>query len=245
MGNLFVVLCVVLALVAARQDSTRADRRPQPQLGFVSWFSMMFAAGMGVGLLYWGVAEPVGGLHRLAGHTPERRAAQRPRRRTPRWVHCAVPLGPAPVGRLPRHGARGGLLRVQQGLALRDELGAVAADRASSRRAHRPGRRHLYRGADHLRPRSVAGPAARCSRPPACTWSSARPTCCSSMPGAVHRSGLPDGRVLGLTTGIEDRHPASLQPQHRRSRRAAAGVLCRSGHGHRRLPDGPAGGAGG
>jgi betaine/carnitine transporter, BCCT family len=58
MGNLFVLLCVGLALSPlgrVRLGGTQA----QPQFGFVSWFSMMFAAGMGVGLLYWGVAEPV------------------------------------------------------------------------------------------------------------------------------------------------------------------------------------------
>lgn len=58
MGNLFVVLCVGLAL--SPFGSVRlggADARPE--YGFISWFSMLFAAGMGVGLLYWGVAEPV------------------------------------------------------------------------------------------------------------------------------------------------------------------------------------------
>jgi BCCT family betaine/carnitine transporter len=58
MGNLFVLLCVVLALSPfGRVRLGGPDARPQ--FGFVSWFSMMFAAGMGVGLLYWGVAEPV------------------------------------------------------------------------------------------------------------------------------------------------------------------------------------------
>jgi BCCT, betaine/carnitine/choline family transporter len=58
MGNLFVVLCVVLALSPLGRIRLGGPEA-QPQFGFVSWFSMMFAAGMGVGLLYWGVAEPV------------------------------------------------------------------------------------------------------------------------------------------------------------------------------------------
>jgi BCCT family betaine/carnitine transporter len=58
MGNLFVLFCVALALSPfGRVRLGGADARPE--YGFASWFSMLFAAGMGVGLLYWGVAEPV------------------------------------------------------------------------------------------------------------------------------------------------------------------------------------------
>lgn len=31
----------------------------EPEFGLVSWFSMLFAAGMGIGLVFWGVAEPI------------------------------------------------------------------------------------------------------------------------------------------------------------------------------------------
>jgi glycine betaine transporter len=31
----------------------------EPEFSTVSWLSMLFAAGMGVGLLYWGTAEPL------------------------------------------------------------------------------------------------------------------------------------------------------------------------------------------
>lgn len=58
MGNLFVVLSIVLALSPLGRTRLGGPHA-QPQFGFVSWFSMLFAAGMGVGLLYWGVAEPV------------------------------------------------------------------------------------------------------------------------------------------------------------------------------------------
>jgi betaine/carnitine transporter, BCCT family len=58
MGNLFVLLCVGLALSPLGRVRLGGPEA-KPQFGFVSWFSMMFAAGMGVGLLYWGVAEPV------------------------------------------------------------------------------------------------------------------------------------------------------------------------------------------
>ncbi|WP_207793235.1 BCCT family transporter [Nocardioides acrostichi] len=31
----------------------------EPEFGLFSWFAMLFAAGMGIGLVYWGVAEPL------------------------------------------------------------------------------------------------------------------------------------------------------------------------------------------
>lgn len=31
----------------------------QPQFGFGAWFSMLFSAGMGIGLVFWSVAEPI------------------------------------------------------------------------------------------------------------------------------------------------------------------------------------------
>ena len=83
MGNLFVVLCVGLALSPfGRVRLGGPDARPQ--FGFISWFSMMFAAGMGVGLLYWGVAEPV------AAYTgwPDTPLAVEPR--TPAAAHAAM-----------------------------------------------------------------------------------------------------------------------------------------------------------
>lgn len=31
----------------------------EPEFGLLSWFAMLFAAGMGIGLVFWGVAEPL------------------------------------------------------------------------------------------------------------------------------------------------------------------------------------------
>ena len=31
----------------------------EPEFGRLSWFAMLFAAGMGIGLVFWGVAEPM------------------------------------------------------------------------------------------------------------------------------------------------------------------------------------------
>ena len=58
-GNVFVVFC--LALIVLPVGSVRlggADAKPEFTL--LSWFAMLFAAGMGIGLMFWSVAEPLG-----------------------------------------------------------------------------------------------------------------------------------------------------------------------------------------
>ncbi|EWS80371.1 choline transporter [Brachybacterium phenoliresistens] len=55
----FVAFAIVLALSSygrirlGRDDDT-------PEFGLFSWFAMLFAAGMGIGLVFYGVAEPLG-----------------------------------------------------------------------------------------------------------------------------------------------------------------------------------------
>lgn len=58
MGNLAVLFCAGLALSPLGKVRLGGNDA-KPEFSTLSWFSMMFAAGMGVGLLYWGVAEPV------------------------------------------------------------------------------------------------------------------------------------------------------------------------------------------
>lgn len=47
----------------------------EPEFGVGSWFAMLFAASMGIGLVFWGVAEPVSHYGTappgIAPHTPE------------------------------------------------------------------------------------------------------------------------------------------------------------------------------
>jgi glycine betaine transporter len=43
--------------VLLRQDPARPD--DEPEFGYFAWFAMLFQAGMGIGLVFWGVAEPV------------------------------------------------------------------------------------------------------------------------------------------------------------------------------------------
>ncbi|MCO6387657.1 BCCT family transporter [Aliihoeflea sp. 40Bstr573] len=57
-GNLFVLFS--LALIVTPLGSIRlggADARPD--YGYLGWFAMLFAAGMGIGLMYFGVSEPL------------------------------------------------------------------------------------------------------------------------------------------------------------------------------------------
>ncbi len=57
-GNIFVITCLGLALsplgkVRIGGTEARAD------YSYLSWFSMLFAAGMGIGLMFFGVSEPL------------------------------------------------------------------------------------------------------------------------------------------------------------------------------------------
>ena len=53
-----VVLAIFLA-VSRYGDLKLGDEDDEPEFSVGAWFSMLFAAGMGIGLVFWGVAEPV------------------------------------------------------------------------------------------------------------------------------------------------------------------------------------------
>ena len=53
---------LVALLIVAFSDWGRIKLGPddsQPEYGFASWFAMLFSAGMGIGLMFFGVAEPL------------------------------------------------------------------------------------------------------------------------------------------------------------------------------------------
>ncbi|WP_129139045.1 BCCT family transporter [Modicisalibacter coralii] len=57
-GNVFVIFCltmIVLPVGRIRLGGSGA----RPEFSTLSWFAMLFAAGMGIGLMFWSVAEPV------------------------------------------------------------------------------------------------------------------------------------------------------------------------------------------
>ncbi|MCT1435740.1 BCCT family transporter [Brachybacterium paraconglomeratum] len=57
--GIFVAFAIIVAL--SRWGSIRLGRDDdEPEFGLMSWFAMLFSAGMGVGLVFYGVAEPLG-----------------------------------------------------------------------------------------------------------------------------------------------------------------------------------------
>lgn len=57
-GNIFVIFC--LALIVSPLGKIRlGGHDATADYSFISWLSMLFAAGMGIGLMFWSVAEPV------------------------------------------------------------------------------------------------------------------------------------------------------------------------------------------
>ena len=57
-ANLFVVLCLLLILLPLGRIRLGGEQA-RPEYSTFSWFAMLFAAGMGIGLMFWSVAEPV------------------------------------------------------------------------------------------------------------------------------------------------------------------------------------------
>ncbi|HVR54409.1 MAG TPA: BCCT family transporter, partial [Pseudorhodoferax sp.] len=73
-----VVLAVVLAF-SRFGDLKLGAEDEEPEFSVATWFSMLFAAGMGIGLVFWGVAEPISHYGSpppgIAPNTPEAASA--------------------------------------------------------------------------------------------------------------------------------------------------------------------------
>jgi BCCT family betaine/carnitine transporter len=57
-GNIFVLFCLVL-IVSPFGSIRLGGRDAVPDFSYTGWFAMLFAAGMGIGLMFYGVSEPV------------------------------------------------------------------------------------------------------------------------------------------------------------------------------------------
>ncbi|MDY6979602.1 MAG: BCCT family transporter [Pseudomonadota bacterium] len=57
-GNIFVLVCVGLILSPLGKVRIGGEKAT-PDFSRISWFSMLFAAGMGIGLMFYGVSEPL------------------------------------------------------------------------------------------------------------------------------------------------------------------------------------------
>jgi BCCT family betaine/carnitine transporter len=67
-ANVFVLLC--LALIVSPLGRVRiGGTEATPDHGYASWFAMLFAAGMGIGLVFFGVAEPISHYNSAFGGT--------------------------------------------------------------------------------------------------------------------------------------------------------------------------------
>jgi glycine betaine transporter len=66
--TLFLALSLFLAVGPYGKIKLGADDE-EPEFDTVSWLSMMFAGGMGAGLLFWGVAEPIYHFDQPPGQT--------------------------------------------------------------------------------------------------------------------------------------------------------------------------------
>ncbi len=57
-GNIFVLYCLILIILPVGKIRLGGNDA-KPEFTRLSWFAMLFAAGMGIGLMFWSVAEPV------------------------------------------------------------------------------------------------------------------------------------------------------------------------------------------
>lgn len=56
----FIVLIFVIWLAFSKYGHLRLGKDDdEPQFKYISWFAMLFSAGMGIGIIFWGVAEPL------------------------------------------------------------------------------------------------------------------------------------------------------------------------------------------
>ncbi len=132
-ANVFVLLClflVVSPLGKVRLGGTEA----KPDYSYTGWFAMLFAAGMGIGLMFYGVSEPIshfsaavatdagtpGSWAPLAGAAGDPEAARR--------LGMAATIfhwGLHPLGDLRRGGAGPRPVQLQQGPAADHAVGVL------------------------------------------------------------------------------------------------------------------------
>jgi glycine betaine transporter len=73
--SLLLILCIWLAISPYGKIKLGKDD-DEPEFSTVSWLTMLFAAGMGVGLLFWGTAEPLSHFDIISNYTEPFKAAE-------------------------------------------------------------------------------------------------------------------------------------------------------------------------
>ena len=67
-ANIFVVFCLIL-LVTPLGKIRLGGNDATPDYSYMGWFAMLFAAGMGIGLMFFGVSEPMSHFNSALGGT--------------------------------------------------------------------------------------------------------------------------------------------------------------------------------
>ncbi len=67
-ANIFVLFCVML-MVTPMGKIRLGGNDAKPDYSYMGWFAMLFAAGMGIGLMFFGVSEPISHLSSSMGGT--------------------------------------------------------------------------------------------------------------------------------------------------------------------------------
>jgi betaine/carnitine transporter, BCCT family len=67
-ANIFVLFCIMLMITPMGKIRLGGDDA-KPDYSYTGWFAMLFAAGMGIGLMFFGVSEPISHLTSSMGGT--------------------------------------------------------------------------------------------------------------------------------------------------------------------------------
>ncbi|MHA1599655.1 MAG: BCCT family transporter [Alphaproteobacteria bacterium] len=74
-GNIFVLFCLAL-MISPLGKIRLGGPDARPDYGYLGWFAMLFAAGMGIGLMFFGVSEPMSHYASSMGGTAVEGAAR-------------------------------------------------------------------------------------------------------------------------------------------------------------------------
>jgi len=67
-ANIFVLFCIFLILTPLG-NVRLGGKEATPDYSYMGWFAMLFAAGMGIGLMFYGVSEPMSHYSTSVGGT--------------------------------------------------------------------------------------------------------------------------------------------------------------------------------
>jgi len=93
-GNIFVLFCILL-IVTPMGSIRLGGADATPDYGYLGWFAMLFAAGMGIGLMFFGVSEPISHFGSSVAKTAGTAASWAPLAGAPGDAAAAAQLGMA------------------------------------------------------------------------------------------------------------------------------------------------------